>query len=637
MAHWQFRPLNPNETSGASISDDNFADEERSSVEILVRETLQNPLDARSSDSVVRVEYKLVTVNLAASKFARSIFSDDWIKHFQASELFKSNERPEKMTFLVIEDFGTTGLEGCYTDSSNEGSTENWNAFWFREGEGAKATKSNGGAGQGKITLFLASQLRSVFALTKRKSDGKELLFGCCRFNRNYKLPDDNSRWAKEARWGAESNPNVLATPITATTIIEGMKFELGLARRGNVGTTFIVPMPIEDITEKVLRDAVVNEFFFAINRGRLIVRVGDTILDASTIADIANDMGQHCRLIKPYREFLAITAKKAGEAAIATTKKSWNKETKLTSSDFEETELISLKDKFVNSEMVWVDFLIQVRKRTPQETSTSKFRVFLQQDENTEQCQELYVRQDLGIDGEKKLKGARTITPVMSLTFIEETKLSDLLVAAEEPTHRKWNARRPKVLAQYFSPNEVLNAVRNAALRLVQFISPEGKKDETALAVYFADPASEPAKRIGGSGEIPKNPTSEPPPLKEIPKPKPKPIALKILDDGFEVHAKAVEGFIFPIDCKITLAYAIAIGDAFKSWDAADFWIGDESSHPRLHSSISGLTTSLNTINFRLNEASSWLSLSGFDKNRRLEIRVKYQEVADGTDNENN
>ncbi|MNQ84446.1 hypothetical protein D3C85_995740 [compost metagenome] len=51
MAHWQFRLLNPNEISGASISDDNFADEERTSVEVRVRETLQNPLDARSRDS----------------------------------------------------------------------------------------------------------------------------------------------------------------------------------------------------------------------------------------------------------------------------------------------------------------------------------------------------------------------------------------------------------------------------------------------------------------------------------------------------------------------------------------------------------------------------------------------------------
>ncbi|MEJ5060537.1 MULTISPECIES: hypothetical protein [unclassified Pseudomonas] len=637
MAHWQFRPLNPNETSGSSISDDNFADEERTSVEILVRETLQNPLDARSSESVVRVEYKLVTVDLATTKFARSIFSDDWKTHFLAGELIESDALPTEMTFLVIEDFGTTGLEGCYTDSSSEGSTENWNAFWFREGEGAKTTKSNGGAGQGKITLYLASKLRSVFALTKRKSDDIELIFGCCRFKRNYKLPDDNRRWAKEARWGAISDPNELAVPIDKTQVLDGIKGELGLAREQEAGTTFIVPMPAGDITEKALRNAVVNEFFFAINRGRLVVKVGNITLDSTSIADVANNMGADCRLTRNYRDFLALTAKFADEVVTATAKDSWSKEARLTVGAFEETELTSLKEKFGNSEMVSVDFLIPVKKKQPKETSTAKFRVFLQQDESAEKSQELFVRQDLGIDGEKRLKAARIIVPVMALTFIQDPKLSDLLVAAEEPTHRNWNAKRPKVVAQYFSPNDALNAVRNAALRLVQLISPEGKKDDTALAIYFADPASEPAKRLGGGGITPETPKGEQQSPKEIPKPKPKPVVLKILEKGFEVRANAAEGFSFPIDCKITLAYATVVGDAFKLWDAADFWIGDESLYPREHSRISEPTTALNTMSFRLDDENSWLSVAGFDSNRQLEIRVKYQEVSDGANNEDN
>lgn len=635
MAHWQFRPLNPNETSGANISDDNFADEERTNVEILVRETLQNPLDARSMDSVVRVEYKLVTVEVGASEFAQSIFSDAWAKHFRAGDLLKNDERPSSMKFLVIEDFGTTGLEGCYTNSSAEGSTENWNAFWFREGEGAKTTKSNGGAGQGKITLFLASQLRSVFALTKRKSDGSELLFGCCRFKRNYKLPGDDDRWAREARWGAVSDPDKLAMPIQKTSMLDGMKVELGLARGNQPGTSFLIPMPAQEITEKMLLNAVINEFFFAINRGRLVVTVGDVTLDASTIGAAAIDMGQDCRLIKSYRDFLALTASKVDNVVTATAKDSWSRETKLTVDAFEEAELASLKEKFGNSELVSVDFPIHVKKKQPKEIMSAKFRVFLQQDENAEQSHELFVRQDLGIDGEKRLKAARTVAPVMALTFIQDPKLSDLLVAAEEPTHRNWNAQRPKVQAQYFSPNEVLNAVRNAALRLVQLISPQGIKDESALAVFFADPASEPAKRLGGGGLKPDALKGDVQLMSEIPRPKPKPVVLKIFDDGFEVCAKNTEGLTFPMDCKITLAYATAVGDAFKLWDAADFWVDDERSFPRFYSGVSGLSTELNTISFRLDDERSWLSISGFDHNRQLEIRVKYQEVADGADHE--
>ncbi len=636
MAHWQFRPLNPNETSGSSIADDNFADEERTSVEILVRETLQNPLDARRSDSVVRVEYKLVTVGLAGSDFARSIFSDDWIKHFRAGELIDSDERPAQISFLVVEDFGTTGLEGCYTDSSREGSTENWNAFWFREGEGAKATKSNGGAGQGKITLYLASKWRSVFALTKRKSDGIELLFGCCRFKRNYKLPGDDNRWAKEARWSATSDHRELARPIMKLPMIDGMKADLGLTRGSEFGTTFVVPMPAEDITEIALRNAVVNEFFFAINRGRLVVKIGDVTLDASSIESVASAMGNDCRLAKGYREFLALTARSTGEAVTATARDTWTSETKLTPSSFDEVELLLLREKFAKSELVAVDFPIQVKKKEPKEVSVAKFRVFLQQDEGAEQSQELFVRQDLGIDGEKRLRAARTIAPVMALTFIQDSKLSDLLVAAEEPTHRNWNAKRPRVVALYSSSNAVLNAVRNAALRLVQLISPAGQKDEVALAAYFSDPSSEPAKRLGGGGATPDAPRGDPLLPEDIPKAKPKPISVKLSDDGFEIRALPSEDFSFPIDCKVTLAYATAVGDAYRLWDAADFWIGDESVHPRLHSDVSELRTNLNVMSFRLNSQASWLSVAGFDCKRQLEIRVRYQEVLDGADNEN-
>ncbi|MBX8484347.1 hypothetical protein [Pseudomonas cichorii] len=636
MAHWQFRPLNPNETSGANISDDNFADEERTNVEILVRETLQNPLDARSGDSVVRVEYKFVTVDVATSTFAQSIFSDEWGNHFRAGELIESDEQPSQMTFLVIEDFGTTGLEGTYLDSSCEGPTENWNAFWFREGEGAKTTKSNGGAGQGKITLFLASQLRSVFALTKRESDNSELLFGCCRFKRNYKLPGESCRWAKEARWGAVSDPNVLAKPIVKSSMLEEIKSELGLARAGEVGTTFLIPMPARDITEKLLRNAVVNEFFFAINRGRLEIKIGDITLNASSISTVANEMGRECRLIKSYRDFLALTAHKIEECATAIAKDAWFLDKKLSVGVFEEAEFILLKEKFSSSDLISVDFPIIIKKRYSKENLKAKFRVFLQNDESADQSQELFIRQDLGIDGEKKLKAVRTISPVMALTFIQDSKLSDFLVAAEEPTHRNWNARRPKLVAQYFSPNEVLNAVRNAAGRLVQLISPEGMKDDTALAIYFADPASEWIRRAG-AGVVRDPLKGEPGLLNKIPNPESKPAVLKILNDGFELHAKAVVGFSFPMDCKITLAYATALGDAFKSWDAADFWVNDEASYPRAHSGVLGLTTEFNTMSFRMEDENSWLSVSGFDKNRQLEIRVNYKEVSDGADNENN
>lgn len=631
--HWQFRPLNPNETSGASTTDDNFADEERTSVEILVRETLQNPLDARRDQGVVRVEYRITTVELSRSAFSQSIFSDDCVAHFRAGNLL--NEKPALMTFLVVEDFGTTGLEGCFDDSSVDGRTENWNAFWFREGEGAKPSRSNGGAGQGKITLYLASRLRSVFALTRRASDGVELLAGCCRFRRNYKLPGDTRRWAKEARWGSECNPDRQAKPILEAALIEAAKAELQLRRHDHAGTSFIVPMPLEEISETSLLEAVVNEFFFAIRRGRLVVKVGDVSLDASSITAVADGMGEKCRLPKAFRAFLAATAASVDGDVVARAKARWTRDSKLNEAAFEPEALRELRSRFEASQLVAVDFPLTVRSREPDEASTSCFRVFLQQDEFSQQSHELFVRQDLGIDGEKRLRSARTIVPVMALTFIDDPRLSDLLVAAEEPTHRNWNAKRPKVVAAYFSPGDVLNAVRNAALRLVQLISPAGKRDDTALALYFNDPSSE-GKRSPGSHGVKPHP-GEPPRPPEVPPAKPKPVTVRLLKDGFELRSKLVEHVSFPVRCKVALAYATAVGNPFRLWDAADFWVSDDAAHPKEHSGISGLSTDLNLLQFQVDREDAYLKVTGFDNKRQLVIRVKYEEVSGGADNENN
>lgn len=635
LAHWQFRPLNPNENSGASTTDDNFADEERTNVEILVRETLQNPLDARRGSEVVKVVYRVASVDVSKSTFAQSIFSDDWLKHFKAGGLIQADAKPAEMKFLVVEDYGTTGLEGSYTDSGVEGQGENWNAFWFREGEGAKPSRSNGGAGQGKITLYLASRLRSVFALTRRASDGAELLFGCCRFRRNYKIDGDSRRWAREARWGAEADPEKQAVPLLDERLILAAKQELGLRNHASdPGTSFIVPMPMEEFTEELLLKAVVNEFYFAIMRGRLEVTVGATEINRHTIVSCANRLGDGCRLPKKYRDFLEAAAAALAERSTATAKQNWSRASALDESAFEGQELDALKKAFESGEMVSVDFPVSVRRRIPNEMTDSAFRVFLRQDEELPQSLELFVRQDLGIDGERRLKAARIIVPVMALTFIEDLALSELLVAAEEPTHRNWNARRPRVVDRFYSPNDALNAVRNAALRLVQFIAPAGRRDETALAVYFEDPSGEPSGRGASSGDKPDLP-GDPPPIPPLPEPTPKPVKVKLNRDGFEVRAEKVEGVRFPVRCTVTLAYATAIGNPFRLWDAADFWVRDDRQHPKVHSNIGNLSADLNRLEFVMDNEDAALRVAGFDPNRQLMIRVKYEEVSSGTDNQ--
>lgn len=634
MAQWHFRNLHPNENSGTSTVEDNFANEERTSVEILVRETLQNPLDARHGDDVVRVRYNLVSANRASSVFAKALFSNDFGKHASGGKLGAPGDLPEIVDFLVVEDFGTTGLEGHYEDSSIDGSSENWNAFWFREGEGAKPTKSNGGAGQGKVTLYTTSRLRTVLALTKRASDQKTLLLGCCKFRQNYKLPHETGRWAKEALWGVASDTDGLVVPIEDETLLGSVQSELSLKRLSECGTTFIVPLPNE-VTLQAIKTAVVNEFYYPIKRGRLQVEVGDEVIDTNTVTALAKRLGDGVRHAPLFLSFVDdAIAKHVGDAPTATAQPMWSRDAKLSETSFRAPELESLRQAFRNSETVSVDFPVQIRRKDLSESVQGIFRVVLQQDLDGEHSHELFVRQDLCIDGEKRLKGSRRIQPVIALTLIDDLALSSFLAAAEEPTHRLWNARRPKLLAQYLGPDKVLNAVRNAALRLVEFLTPPGLRDDTALSIYFADPTAPAAKRKGASGKTATSPVADPIGTPEIPVAKPKLIDLVTLKDGFRLRLRTgddVQGKL-PLTCHVEVAYATTFGDPFSQWDAADFWLNDQNLFRATSNGVAKLGRDGNVVRFEMTEPNAVISLVGFDTNRQLELRINYQETNHAT-----
>lgn len=635
MTHWQFRSLDPNDNSGTSTVEDNFANEERTSVEILVRETLQNPLDARHSDEVVEVHYNLVSVNRHKSIFAQELFSEENHKHLVAGNLLPAGGLPDVVQFLVVEDFGTSGLEGCYTDSSVDGASENWNAFWFREGEGAKPTKSNGGAGQGKITLYTTSEIRTVLALTHRVSDDAELLLGCCRFRQNYKIPGNSLRWAKEGRWGSTNEPGVLCAPIQDEEFLALVKSELSLKRGNHAGTTFIVPLP-GGIALESIKQAVVNEFYFPIRRGRLKIGVGNIVIDSTSVTKIAGELGNAGRHASQFRVFLeAVVTSHIDCLPMAKAKPGWTRDTKLSDSYFERGELEKLKTAFERSETINVDFPVQVFKARTNESAIGLFRVILKQDLDGELSHELFIRQDLGIDGEKRLKGSRRIQPTLALTFIDDYELSAFLATAEEPTHRTWNSKRPKLTKIYKDPDKVLNAVRNAALRLVEFLTPPGKRDDTALSIYFADPTSPPAKRKGGEGATPQSPNADPLVIPVIPPPRAKPVDFVPLENGFRIKSNPPEMILrtLPLRCEVDVAYATTFGDPFNQWDAAEFWLNDEKTFPIDSSGVSDLVRDGNQISFNMTHPISELKVIGFDINRQLEVRINYREANNAAD----
>src|SRR6185369_5435627 len=123
-----------------------------------------------------------------------------------------------------------------------------------------------------------------------------------------------------------------------------------------------------------------------------------------------------------------------------------------------------------------------------------------LQVPEKLDRTEEAYIRRDLLIGSERHLGTLSYLPKARGLTLIEEDTLSAFLADAEEPTHLKWNASRPRLSEDYKSPKELVRAVRQAMPRLLTLLSGgDSKRDVKALAKYFTKPTQSGIKHNPG------------------------------------------------------------------------------------------------------------------------------------------
>ena len=181
---WVFPSANGGEIKG--ISDAGVETFKGSVIDSLVRESIQNSLDACIDDdlsSTVKVEFELFQVPVAefpesnrfrgilekCRKFHRDVkttsFFEDALKGFEDS-----------ISILRISDFGTTGLVGAGSDEIDT----SWSRLTKQSGSSSKGDKSGGSFGIGKFATFASSKFRTVF-FSSVAEDGVASTFGVSR------------------------------------------------------------------------------------------------------------------------------------------------------------------------------------------------------------------------------------------------------------------------------------------------------------------------------------------------------------------------------------------------------------------------------------------------------------------------
>lgn len=632
---WVFPPTMPFEVQGRDLSEDNFAQEERTSLEILIREALQNPLDARARDNTgpVKVRIRVLKPTEFDQPYLATLVGGEF-----NDRLVESGGDPlpniSEASILVIEDYGTTGLQGCWDDQNADGTGENWNAFWFREGEGAKsATGSNGRAGQGKITYYRVGAARAVFGMTVRQSDGKSLLMGRSAFRKVYRYKD--KKFKRHSFWSPGREQPL---PVTETREIQKFANAFHLTRTVEPGLSLVIPFPVEFDIDLALR-TIITEFYFPIAYGNLEVTLDGEVIGVDNVEAVAvrvlpDNLAKEKKscYTKGFRALArsVIDDEKSGVTPTQL-KAGWDKSTTLKEDVFEDGVLATLRSKMEKGERISVRCPVSVRPKKG-EVIPTWFDVHLEVPEDLDRTEEAYIRRDLLIGSEIHLSGSTYLQKSRGLTLILNSELSAFLADAEEPTHLKWNGSRPRLAEDYSNPQATLRTVRNAAPRILALVS-NGviKRDIRALARYFAKPAEEGKPRApGGSKQGEKDPVPGTPEENSVRKPfkiTSGPDYVQVISNGSAGPATSD----LPIQCELELAYEGLDQDPFKAYDPFDFDLADTKAHKIKNVGINLIDRDKNRVRFEVIDPAFALEVPGFDSNIRLRARLNYTEKTDG------
>jgi hypothetical protein len=648
---WRFKELTRNDTLQNASHLEFFHNEAlQSAVDALAREDIQNRLDARApNEPRVEVRYRLCGPVTSGRH-------TEWLKglapHLDAPQVTEelgahpSIERP--LQWLVIEDFATTGLEGdpeCFQDPLG-GVRQRNDFFWFirNVGRSGKKGADRGRWGLGKIVYPAASQIRSFFAYSVRRSDHQRSLVG-----RSVLAVHNVGREQhdSEGYFGRFDDPNhaYFATPELDSRTLDRFASDFDVARRADEpGLSLVIPWPEENITLDALIRSLVEHWFWVLLDDRLVVRVilpatgEESLLSAATVEDVIRQRvgettleGQQLlRKLQFAREVIIFEPKNVVQLSPCPSGSApkWDH----AEERFGSTEIVDdLRTRYHHGELLGFDVPVRVRRKDGMIDEQSSFEVYVQRTDTGAQTVETFLRDGLTISGQHYLREPGVLALVKAGDTSNDA-LGTLLGDAENPAHTRWERGGKHFRGRYDFGPSILTYVQRAALNLSSVLSrrPEGL-DKDLLQHLFSVPEPGHATAIGPK---PKAGPVIPPVVPPI-KPPTYFLQCTKVQGGFHIqpHPKAERP---PAAIQLRAAYEVVRGNPFRLHHPADFDFTKKSSGLDLE--FDGLTVS-NVIPNRLiltvDRPDFQLTATGFDPHRDLilDIRPLHDDTADNDD----
>lgn len=598
-----FRRLGDGEMDRPPTQRDQFNNDDVELVDALVRESLQNSLDA-AADETVRVRFSLHKPDEASKQtLLAQLNLEELRKRLDACAINTGSIALTDPKLLVIEDFGTTGLTGSWNSMDKQPFSD----FWRRMGKSHKAGKSLGRWGLGKLVFSSSSESRVFFGLTVRNTDPDlRLLMGQAVLTTH----DLGADRFDSHGFFCELSASGMQLPVTNQGAVDEFAAACGVLRNHEPGLSIIVPYVIETITEQRIIQAVLRNYFFPILLGRLAVTVGSVKIEADTFAELARAHGGARFANGALAQFIGtMRSVRKNEITPHVLPTNWVN-TGMAAALGDHAK--SLRERYQAGECLCVRVPLLLKQKDGKELNT-KFDLFLQK--ANDDGDTLFVRDTIVLPAESKyFRGNRTLAALVA----DDKPICTFLGDAENPAHTSWSASAEKVTAEWRNPSLRLKEVRGALQQFYdEIVSSLETVDPNALIDFFS------AKTESGArGVRPRGPVVRPP-HPNLPPPAEKAYRLIRLKGGFAIRGDVgLRQEQLPMTIRVKAAYDVLRGNPFTKHDPLDF----DLSKKELDIKSTGANTSAQSPNVLIIKVSSRdfdVAVTGFDLRRDLIIDV--------------
>ena len=626
------RDADPNidPVQGEFFTDQDIADR-------LVRETLQNSLDARRSDigtEQVRVRFALHRNRPLPAERAPQYFQglgphleESLDSHAPGQEVLNKMDGQVPVPYLLIEDFNTTGLTGDIQqiDDWKDNPAEGNHFYWFvrNVGRSGKRGIEGGSWGVGKWVFPDASKINSFLFLTHRSDDGQEMIMGQSVLKNHILIHSDGDRH-RYPPYGFFIDPNEyngLPLPIMDPEYIRAFKNDFQMQRESETGLSLAIPFPEDALTHESITKAVVRYYFYPILSDDLIVEVRDdnsqVVIDLDSIYQLASQLdwaGSDMSPIEMTRMFdLAQSHAIFSDEDRILADEPPQSRTPTMDNRFDDAVLDSLRERYEQGERL--PFRIPVWVSPKGETSElSYLDLLIERDTSLSRAHTEYVRTNLTIPG-AGTGGAGTST-IRAFLIVEDPPLAGLLRDSEEPSHYSWKRLAQRVRERYNLGPSTVTFVNRSLLQLMNLLTrPQEGIHRDLLQDYFNVPETTdtpPGPDNGGGGGPINGPVNGG---------GKSPLEISRISGGFTV-TKPVHDELSNQTYRIRVAYNIRRRDPFSRYDPRDF---------RLDSQDISVVAENADLNFGdPNEllveptgSGSTVTVTGFDTNRDIVVRA--------------